>query len=163
MIESVAELYVHAIAMEREAAERYTEFARRMSDEGHDAVAALFARLAAHESEHLAALRRRTAGVALPPLETDYSWIDTGAPETLAHDLVFRLMTPHQALAIALNAEKRAKAFFEQAERVADDPALRVLAREMAGEEAEHIAMLEALLARTPEAVIDWASIYQVR
>ena len=101
--------------------------------------------------------------VALPPLETDYSWIDTGAPETLAHDLVFRLMTPHQALAIALNAEKRAKAFFEQAERVADDPALRVLSREMAGEEAEHIAMLEALLARTPEAVVDWASIYQAR
>lgn len=146
MIGSTAELYVHAIAMEREATERYTELAQRMSDEGNDEVAALFARLAAHESEHLAALRRRTAGVVLPPLDTDYSWIDSGAPETLAHDFVFRLMTPQQALSIALRAEKRAKAFFEQAQRVADDPATRSLAREMAAEEAGHIEMIEALL-----------------
>lgn len=146
MIGSTAELYVHAIAMEREATERYTELAQRMSDEGNDQVAALFARLAAHESEHLAALRRRTAGVALPALDTDYSWIDAGAPETLAHDFVFRLMTPQQALSIALHAEKRAKAFFEQAQRVADDPATRSLAREMAAEEAGHIEMIEALL-----------------
>jgi rubrerythrin len=146
VIGSTAELYVHAIAMEREATERYTELAQRMSDEGNDQVAALFARLAAHESEHLAALRRRTAGVALPALDTDYSWIDAGAPETLAHDFVFRLMTPQQALSIALRAEKRAKAFFEQAQHVADDPATRSLAREMAAEEAGHIEMIEALL-----------------
>jgi len=146
VVGSTAELYVHAIAMEREATERYTELAQRMSDEGNDEVAALFARLAAHESEHLAALRRRTAGVALPALDADYSWIDSGAPETLAHDFVFRLMTPQQALSIALRAEKRAKAFFEQAQRVADDPATRSLAREMAAEEAGHIEMIEALL-----------------
>jgi rubrerythrin len=163
MVESTAELYVHAIAMEREAAERYAEFSRRMADEGNTDVAALFARLAAQESEHLATLRRRTSGVELPPLESDYSWIDTGAPETLAHDLVFRLMTPHQALGVALRAEKNAKAFFEQAQRVAGDPGLRALAREMAAEEKEHIAMLEALLARTPEAVVDWAALYDAR
>lgn len=163
MVESTAELYVHAIAMEREAAERYAEFSRRMADEGNSDVAALFARLAAQESEHLATLRRRTSGVELPPLESDYSWIDTGAPETLAHDLVFRLMTPHQALGVALRAERNAKAFFEQAQRVADDPGLRALAREMAAEEKEHIAMLEALLARTPEAVVDWAAVYDAR
>ena len=163
MIESVAELYVHAIAMEREAAERYAEFAGRMADEGNPDVAALFRRLARLESGHLEALRRRTDGVALPALESDYSWIDTGAPETLAHDFVFRLMTPHQALDVALRAERRAKAFFEQARRVADDPGLRSLAQEMAAGEGEHIAMLEGLLARTPEAVVDWASIYESR
>lgn len=163
MIESAAELYVHAIAMEREAAERYAEFARRMADEGNEAVAALFGRLAEIEAAHLEALRRRTAGVALPRLDSEYSWLDTGAPETLAHDLVFRLMTPHQALGIALQAEKRARAFFEQARIVADDPAMRSLAQEMAAEEGEHAAMLEALLARTPESVVDWASFYDSR
>lgn len=163
MIASTAELYVHAMAMEREAAERYAEFARRMADQGNDDVAALFARLARLEGEHLEALRRRTAGVQLPPLESDYSWIDTGAPETLAHDLVFRLMTPHQALGIALRAEKRARAFFEQAQRVADDPAMRALAREMAAEERAHAEMLEALLARTPDTVVDWAAFYEAR
>lgn len=155
MIESTAELYGHAIAMEREAAERYAEFARRMADEGSEDVAALFGRLARLEAAHLDALKRRTAGVALPPLEADYSWLDAGPPETLAHDLVFRLMTPHQALGIALQAEKRARAFFEQAQRAADDPAMRSLAREMAAEEGEHVAMLEGLLDRTPESVVD--------
>lgn len=142
MIESAAELYVHAIAIEREAAERYTEFAARMADQGNEEIAAVFRKLAAFESEHLAALRRRTAGVALPPLEADYSWLDAGAPETAAHDLIFRLMTPRQALAIALQAEKRAHAFFSHVQQVARDPALRALAKEMAAEEQEHIDLL---------------------
>jgi rubrerythrin len=150
MVESTAELYVHAIAMEREAAKRYAELSRRMQDEGNGEVARLFARLAAHESEHLAALRRRTFGVELPPLEADYSWRGSG------------VSSPHQALGIALRAEKGAKAFFEQAQRVAEDPGLRALAREMVAEESEHIAMIEAQLARTPEAVVDWA-LYDAR
>jgi hypothetical protein len=114
-IESAAELYVHAIAIEREAAERYAEFARRMSQQGNEEVARLFRRLAGFESEHLAALRQRTAGVELPELSADYSWLDATAPETMPLDLLFGHMTPRQALA---------------------------------AEEAEHIALIDAALAR---------------
>ena len=70
MIESAAALYVHAIAIEREAAERYTEFAARMADQGNAQVAAIFGKLAGFEAGHLEALKRRTAGVALPDLQT---------------------------------------------------------------------------------------------
>ena len=38
-INSPAELYAHAIALEREAAERYHEFACRMKDEGREDLA----------------------------------------------------------------------------------------------------------------------------
>jgi rubrerythrin len=161
MIESAAELYVHAIAIEREAAERYAEFARRMADEGNDEVAAVLRKLAGLETEHLEALQRRTAGIALPKLETDYQWLDTGAPEAVAHDLVFRLMTPSQALAVALDAEKRAHAFFNHVQHVAADPALRALAKEMAAEEEQHIVMLLEVIQRVPSPFVDWASIYQ--
>jgi len=162
-IRSAAELYAHAIAVEREAAERYGEFAQRMNDLGDEAVAAVFARLAGLEAGHLAALERRTAGIALPRLETsEYRWLDAGAPETAAREFVYRLMTPHNALAIALGAEKRAQAFFEHVLAGAEDPALRALAREMAADEREHVAMIEELLARTPEAQVDWASLYKV-
>jgi rubrerythrin len=90
-IRSAAELYAHAIAIEREATERYVEFAQRMNDLGDEAVAAVFTRLARLEEEHLGALERRTAGLALPPLEThDYRWLDAGAPETAARELVYR-------------------------------------------------------------------------
>jgi len=159
---SVPELYAHAIAIEREAAQRYAEFAERMEDLGNLAAAEVFARLAGFEAEHLEALLRRTAGISLPQLSSnDYRWLGAGAPETAARELVFRLMSPRQALAIALGAEQRAQAFFEQVLMTADDPALRGLAREMAADETEHVVMLEKLLETTPGPVVDWASVYE--
>jgi len=159
---SAAELYAHAIAIEREAAERYAEFAERMDDLGNEAAAELFARLAGFEAGHLDALLARTEGIALPELSADqFRWLDAGAPETAARELVFRLMTPRQALAIALAAEERAQAFFEHVLTSADDPALRALAREMAADEAEHARVLQRLLERTPEPWVDWASVYE--
>ena len=161
-IESAPELYAHAIAIEREAAERYGELAARMADRGNEAVADVFSHLARLEGEHLDALELRTAGVELPGIAPgEYAWVDVGAPETAAHEWLFRLITPRQALAIALQAEKRAQAFFERVCLTADDPALRALAREMALEEGEHIAMVERLIERTPDPIIDWASIYE--
>lgn len=161
-IRSAPELYAHAIAIEQEAAERYAELSQRMEDLGNEAVAAVFGTLARLETEHLLALERRSEGVALPELHThEYRWLDAGAPETPARELIFRLMTPRHALAIALGAEKRAQAFFEQVLMSAEDPALRSLAREMAADELEHVRMIEQLLERTPDAQVDWASVYQ--
>ena len=151
-IQSGPELYAHAIAIEREAAERYAEFAERMADLGNEPLAELFGRLAGFEAEHLDALLRRTEGVALPELGTsEYRWLDAGVPETAARELIFRLMTPRHALAIALEAEKRAQVFFEHVFMTADDPAVRALAQEMAAEEQEHAGMVERLLERTPD------------
>ena len=151
-IRSAPELYAHAIAIEREAAERYAEFARLMADEGDEGVAAVFSRLAALEAEHLEVLLRRTDGVPLPaPPDGDYRWLGAEAPETAAREFVYRLMTPRQALAIALGAEQRARAFFESVRRSADDPALRALAQDMAMEEKEHIAMVERALDLAPQ------------
>ena len=161
-IKTAAELYAHAIAIEREAAARYAELAERMSDEGREPLALVFGFLAQEEAGHLDALLRRTEGVALPQInEARYHWLDTGAPETAAHDLVMRLLTPRQALAIALKAEQRALAFFEQVHCIADDPALRALAREMAAEEGEHASMIALLLESTAEPRLDQTVIFQ--
>ena len=161
VIRTAAELYAHAIVIEREAAQRYAELAERMADLGNEAVAELFGRLAGFEAEHLETLLRRTDGVALPEFAADeYRWLDAGAPETVARELVFRLLTPHQALKIALAAEKRAQAFFEHVLVTADDPALRALAKEMAAEELEHVRIVEQLLERTPDPNVDWARLF---
>jgi rubrerythrin len=160
-IASVPELYAHAIAIEREAAERYAELAERMRDESNEDLAALFAGLAALETGHLEALERRTAGIALPALTNrDYKWLGEAAPESAAHELVFRLMTPRRALAIALGAEQRAQAFFEHVLVTAGDPALRALAREMAADEQEHVQLIERMLERTPDPVVRWEDLY---
>ena len=150
-IRSPAELYAHAIAIEREAAERYSELAERMDDEGREELARVFGELAQMEAEHLEALEQRTAGLALPGIPADrYHWLEHGRPETMRHELIFRLMTPRQALAIALVAERRAQAFFEEVAWGAADPALRALAREMLAEEGEHIELVRRMLDDTP-------------
>lgn len=160
-IRSTADLYAHAIAIEREAAERYAELAQRMDDLGNDEVSALFRRLAVFEAEHLQSLEARTAGVDLPALAPgEYAWLDAGAPETVARELVYRLLTPRAALDIALAAERRARQFFADVRSAATDPGLRALAQEMAAEEQGHIAMVEQAIARTPDVRVDWATVF---
>ena len=119
--------------MERAAAARYAELAERMRLLGHDAVAEVVERLAGFESEHRRALEARTAGVALPAAQLD---LETPAPA----------LSARHALLMALEAESRAQAFFEQVMTRAEDPAMRALAREMAAEEAEHAELLRTLL-----------------
>lgn len=161
-IASIAELYAHAIAIEREAAARYAELAERMRDESNDDLAELFAGLAALEAGHLEALERRTAGIALPPLEArDYKWLGDAAPESAMRDLVFRLMTPRHALLIALGAERRAQAFFEHVLLTADDSGLRALAREMAAEEQEHVHIIGRMLESSPDKGMHWEDLYE--
>lgn len=88
IIRTPAELYAHAIAVEREAAARYAEFAERMEDTGRQDLARVFAMLAGLEAEHLEALERRAAGIALPEIRAgEYAWLDAGAPETQAREM----------------------------------------------------------------------------
>ena len=94
--------------------------------------------------------------------EGEYAWLDAAAPETVARELVYRLLTPRAALDIALDAERRAQRFFAEVKASAADPALRALAQEMAAEEQGHVAMVEQLIARTPEARVDWSTVFGV-
>ena len=159
-IRSTEELLAHAIEIEREAALRYAELGERMRDLGNDVVAELFLRLARLEQVHLGELERRAAGKKLPTIaRCEYAWLEDSAPET-ARELVLSLLTPHSALQVALQAERRALAFFEDVRAKAADPALAALAGEMAAEEGVHVAWVQSALRRTPDPVIDWGAVF---
>lgn len=161
---SIAELYAHALAVEREAAARYAELAEFMSDHDNQPVAELFARLAQIEEEHAGAILARTRSLELPALRSfEHTWFDAGPPETVAHEFVFRLMTPHDALKIALEAEQRARAYFEQVFADATDPDVKMLAAAMIQEEQQHIEWVERALAMDPDPHIDWARLFAHR
>ena len=159
-VRSVPELYAHALAIEREAAARYLEFAEHMADEGNEQVAALFRSLAHFEADHARELEDATRGMTLPEIpQGEYAWLDEGSPETGAHDLLFRLMTPHDALEIALAAEQRAKRFFETVFHATRDEALRDLALEMARDEEDHVDWVRRALESNPDPHIDWGKV----
>ncbi|MDR2240373.1 MAG: ferritin family protein [Zoogloeaceae bacterium] len=150
-IGTLAECYANALAIEREATARSAEFAEYLEEHGEQATAELFRRLARFERQHLEELERRAAGLPLPALRSwEFSWLDNAPAEQVDRCFIFHLMTPHDALKIALGAEKRAQALYEQAAAVSDDPAVKRLARELASEELEHIAWLEEGLLTAP-------------
>lgn len=160
-IRSSEELLAHAIAIEHEAAARYTELGERMRDLGNDKVAELFLRLAELESEHEHKLEERAQGRRLPALaKSQYAWLDAEAPQLEAHAMVLRSLTPHAALQVALDAERRALGFFEAVRKEAADPALVQLAGEMASEEKVHVDWVQSALRRTPNPLIDWNTVF---
>jgi len=161
MNEWTAGLYAHAIAIEREAAARYNELGDAMAERGYHAVAVLFYLLSSFEARHLGELTAKMAGLVLPDLSADYTWREGEAPETLSFNACIGKMTPERALLMALDAEKRAKAFFEHAARITADPPTRALAREMAAEEAEHIVLVERTLARVQNGGFEYSSAHK--
>jgi rubrerythrin len=139
-IDSVERFYAHAIAIEREAAERYGEFATYYADRGEDVLAGLCRNLAQLEGEHLEQLLVASRHLQLPAIAThEFQWLESGSPEAPAREFFYRVASPRQLLEVALHAEMCALDFFEWAARTTKDPNVRLLAREMAGEEIEHV------------------------
>jgi len=107
-----------------------------MKSLGYEAVAELLGALAEFEDDHLRALERQSAGLDLPVV----------VPPEWPWEEVADLFMPRQVLTVALEAEHRSYAFYENVVMTAADSAVRDMAREMALEEAEHIALIERLL-----------------
>jgi rubrerythrin len=160
-VHSVTELLARAIGIEREAADRYAEFARFMQDHDRDELADLFTQLARLERDHARVIQERL-GEANPPVpaEAAFHWLESGPPSPAAREWLLRLMGPRDALAIALAAERRAQGFFAELARQADDDGVRRMAGELAEEEAEHAARLERVLTAEPDPRIDWERVF---
>jgi rubrerythrin len=137
-IRTVEEFYAHALAIEREAAERYEEFVGYF-EERDAALGALCKKLAVLEREHFEELAGACAALELPVIpESDYRWLASGPAESSAREVFYRIATPSHLLEIALDAERRAREFFVHVARTAPIRAVQELASVMAAEEAEH-------------------------
>ena len=146
--------YAQAIAIEREAAARYREFAYQMTGYGNARTAELFTRLAHFESEHAEQLLEKSAGMKLPSIDQIRRGLVEGSgSEVATYEFLYRRVLPHHALLMALAAERRAKAYFERTRKAAKDAEIRKLARAFAREEGEHIAWIEQALAAEPQTV----------
>lgn len=150
-IDSVASLLAHAHALESEAAERYAELAAQMETHHSPELAALFRKMAAIEAKHVDKVEAIASACEMPRLNAwDYQWPDAEGPETTPYSEARYGMTAHRALTAMLENEKRAVAFFESVADATSDSKVREMADTLAGEERDHVALLQAWLERYP-------------
>jgi rubrerythrin len=146
---NLEELYAHAIAVEREATKRFAELERYMRQAGMDHIADEFDSIGKEEREQYELLAVGTSARELPQISPwEYAAHYLG-PQA---DLVHAPRNAREALALAISSERRAQNFYADVAEHCTDDTMCAFAAEMAIDEGRHIARLERLLAREPEA-----------
>jgi hypothetical protein len=132
-------------------------FAAQLGQRDPSDAGSVFQSMAANEKKHGEQLARRRqihygdapARVKLDDI-FDVEAPDVGSPRWN--------MSPLKAFQVALAAEQKAFAFYDQALPSVKQPDVKALFEELRDEEAEHIHMIEAIIAKLPpEAAIDLA------
>ena len=138
-----------AIMIEVEAFERYTSFAEAIGRRLSNDAGSVFESMAVNEKKHgdqLTERRRALFGDKLPVIRPD-DVFDVEAPEVGAPRWN---MSELKACQLALAAEKKAFAFYEEALPGVKQPEVKALFEELRDEEAEHVSMIESLIAKLP-------------
>ncbi len=143
----------HAVALETDAAERYDELHRAMDVHHNAEIAELFAQMAHYSRLHRAEARERAerAGGVLAIDPWAFEWGGGESPESAATEAVHYRMSAHDALAVALAAERSAHAFYAGVASTTSDAEVRALAEEFAEEEGGHAREIERWIERLPD------------
>ena len=137
-----------ATLIEVEAFKRYGLFVEQMgsaSDAG-----GFFQSMVGNEQKHadeLAERRARLFGDTPSRVKRD-DVFDVEAPDVGS---VQWNMSQFKACQVALYSEKKAFEFYDRALRKVTDPAVKALFEELRDEEAEHVRMVEEIMAKLPE------------
>ena len=144
---SLEELLLHALIMEREAVQRYKQLARMMECVGNAKVAQIFAKMSKIEAKHVSHIEEQIGDHALPILTpSEYRWRGLESPENADSGRVYQLMTPTQAMLLALECERHAFDFFDDVVEDCTDEYVREVAAEFAAEEQQHVSWVQEWL-----------------
>ena len=147
----------HAIALEREAAERYLELADMMEAHRNDEVATLFRDMVRFSRLHHDSIVLRASGIALPVIAPwQYAW--RHPPEAGGEEAFDPALNAYDALRYARENELRAMQYYSDAGLSSSDAEVKRLAAEFAAEETEHVQALDDWLARTPRPAAPWVA-----
>ena len=151
-----------ALAMEIEAAQRYTEFADAMEMHNNREVAALFRTMAGIEGKHAAADHGRdgldASARRCTPRSGDVAGLRGAGDRARRRGALPDAAVPRAASSRSPN-EQRAERFFARARARGDDR--RRCARRRAScsdEEREHVALVRAWMKKVPKPDADWAN-----
>jgi rubrerythrin len=138
-----------AVLIEAEAYDRYRMFAAQLGPRYSGDPASVFASMAENEAKHgkaLAARRKALFGDAPVRVSRD-DVFDVEAPEEGAPR---SNMSTLQAFEVALAAEQKAHAFYDQALTHVTNAEIRALFTELRDEETDHVRMVREAIANLP-------------
>lgn len=148
-MEDIKVFLAHAVELERESARRYEELAASMRADGNETVETFFRKMASFSRNHYADAMERGGFRRLPALSRgEYSWPDGVSPEQFGWIGVDAMIDVKHALELALDSERRGHDFYAGIAASSTDHEVKVMAREFAAEEAEHVAELERWIER---------------
>lgn len=148
---SLVDLYAIAYQIEADAVERYTMLADQMEMHNNPALVDVFRGLARAEGIHRDQICRMAGDFDVAAHAHKVArWRIGESPESADLGAAQYLMTPHDALQMALAAEQRALEFFRELLANAVDSDVRHLAAELVEEENGHVALCHRLLLRYP-------------
>lgn len=135
--------------IEVEACNRYAQFAAQLGQRGVGDAASVFQSMVDNEKKHgdELAKRRKTHFGDAPAKVTLDDLFDVEAPDVGAPRWN---MSALEAFKVALAAERKAFAFYDQALPNVRQPDVKALFEELREEEAEHIRMVEDIIAKLP-------------
>lgn len=138
-----------ATLIEVEAFNRYTQFAERLGSRTDDDAAAVFQSMAVNENKHAEQIAERRIALFgdLRPKVKITDIFDVEAPDVGASSWT---MSPFKAYQVALSSERKAFAFYDHALRHVSQPDVKALFEELRDEEAEHVQMIQAIIAKLP-------------
>lgn len=149
---AISRFYADALAIELEASVSYRVLAHEMRASGNARTAELFLKLAQLEAGHAGKLRKQAAAAQMLPRARERLLARKGGQtEVPNYEFLYRDVPPFHALLMALESERRAKAYFERIGASTRDPAVKKLAAEFARDEERHVAWLEKALAKEPQ------------
>jgi rubrerythrin len=149
-VSSLADLYAIAYQIEAEAVERYMMLAEQMEMHNNPELVGIFRDLARAEGIH----RDEISSAAADPDIVAHArrvalWRSGESPEAVDLSEAHYLMTPRDALEMALAGEERAFEFYNGLSD-ARDPEIKRLAAEFVAEELTHVELCRSLLRRYP-------------
>jgi len=146
---TLPEFLAHAIALEKESAERYLELADMMETYNKNDVSGLFREMHRYSVMHHDSVRERAGTIELPTIKSwQYRWVTP--PEMTDEDAFDRELDAFTALQYAHDNELRAMNYYQSVVDESEDSEVKRLAAEFAAEEKEHAEALERWIARTP-------------
>ena len=143
-IGSVEEFLGYAIKVEDEAARHFDALAEDMAACGNEAVAELFSKLSGYSRLHLEEAKARAGDIDVSMhMPGEHVWPDLVTPEHTALWAGDPALSRLGALKAAMVGERLGFEFYHHIAETSTDPEIRLMSKEFAKEESEHVAILE--------------------